>query len=58
MLEGILPEFSYHGVVRERTGNIAHNSAPTNAYPCADRLDGVHLRQHHRAVPDAVPDRG
>jgi len=36
MLEGILPEFSYFGVVRERTGSIAHNSGPTNAYPCAD----------------------
>jgi formyl-CoA transferase len=36
MLEGILPEFDQFGVVRERTGNIAHNSAPTNAYPCAD----------------------
>jgi formyl-CoA transferase len=36
MLEGILPEYGYLGVVRERTGNIAHNSAPTNAYPCAD----------------------
>jgi formyl-CoA transferase len=36
MLEGILPEYSYFGVVRERTGNIAHNSAPTNAYKCAD----------------------
>lgn len=36
MLEGILPEYSWFGVVRERTGNIAHNSAPTNAYPCAD----------------------
>ncbi|MET0773320.1 MAG: CoA transferase [Candidatus Limnocylindrales bacterium] len=36
MLESILPEYAYFGVVRERTGNIAHNSAPTNAYPCAD----------------------
>lgn len=36
MLEGILPEFSYLGVVRERTGTIAHNSGPTNAYTCAD----------------------
>ena len=36
MLEGILPEYAYHGVVRERTGNIAHNSAPTNVYPCSD----------------------
>lgn len=36
VLEGILPEFAYHGAVRQRTGNIAHNSAPTNAYPCVD----------------------
>jgi formyl-CoA transferase len=36
VLEGILPEYGYHGAVRQRTGNIAHNSAPTNAYPCAD----------------------
>jgi formyl-CoA transferase len=36
LLEGILPEYGYHGLVRERTGNIAHNSAPTNAYACAD----------------------
>jgi formyl-CoA transferase len=36
MLEGILPEYAYHGAIRARTGNIAHNSAPTNAYPCAD----------------------
>lgn len=36
MLEGILPEYAYYGAVRQRTGNIAHNSAPTNAYACAD----------------------
>lgn len=36
MMEGILPEYAYHGAVRERTGNIAHNSAPTNAYRTAD----------------------
>jgi formyl-CoA transferase len=36
LLEGVLPEYGYFGIVRERTGNIAHNSAPTNAYPCAD----------------------
>lgn len=36
MLEGILPEFSYFGAVRKRTGNIAHNSAPTDAYPTGD----------------------
>ena len=36
MLESILPEYGYHGMIRERTGNIAHNSAPTNAFACAD----------------------
>jgi formyl-CoA transferase len=36
MLEGILPEYGYLGAVRERIGNIAHNSAPTNAFACAD----------------------
>lgn len=36
MLEAILPEYGWDGEIRERTGNIAHNSAPTNTYPCAD----------------------
>jgi formyl-CoA transferase len=36
MLEGILPEYGHFGVIRTRTGNIAHNSAPTNVYTCAD----------------------
>ena len=36
MLESVIPEYGYLGMIRERTGNIAHNSAPTNAYPCAD----------------------
>jgi formyl-CoA transferase len=35
MLEGVLPEYGYAGSIRERVGNIAHNSAPTNAYRCA-----------------------
>lgn len=35
MLEGILPEYGYLGLIRERTGSIAHNSGPTNTYPCA-----------------------
>ena len=35
LLEGIVPEYGYFGVVRKRTGNIAHNSAPTNVYACA-----------------------
>jgi formyl-CoA transferase len=36
MLEGILPEYAYLGLVRERSGGIAHNSGPTNTYRCAD----------------------
>jgi len=36
MLESVIPEYGYLGMIRERTGNIAHNSAPTNAFPCAD----------------------
>jgi formyl-CoA transferase len=36
LLEATLPEYGYFGLVRQRTGNIAHNSAPTNAYACAD----------------------
>ena len=38
MLESVIPEYGYLGMIRERTGNIAHNSAPTNTYPCADAL--------------------
>ena len=55
MLESILPEYGYFGVVRERTGNIAHNSAPTNAYPCADGAEVLHRREHHEARRRAVP---
>ena len=36
MLEGILPEYGYLGLIRERSGGIAHNSGPTNTYRCAD----------------------
>ncbi len=36
MLESVIPEYGYLGMIRERTGNIAHNSAPTNAFMCAD----------------------
>jgi formyl-CoA transferase len=36
MLEGILPEYAYLGLIRERSGGIAHNSGPTNTYRCAD----------------------
>ncbi len=36
MLESVIPEYGYLGMIRERTGNIAHNSAPTNAFRCSD----------------------
>jgi formyl-CoA transferase len=36
MLEAVLPEYGRFGAVRERTGNLSHNSAPTNAYLCGD----------------------
>ena len=55
MLEGILPEYGYFGVVRERTGNIAHNSAPTNAYPCADGAAVCIAANTTSLAADAVP---
>jgi formyl-CoA transferase len=36
MLEAVLPEYGRFGAVRERTGSLSHNSAPTNAYLCGD----------------------
>ena len=36
LLEGILPEYSHSGVVRERQGNALPGSAPSNSYPTAD----------------------
>jgi formyl-CoA transferase len=36
LLEGILVEYSFFGAVRGRTGNLAHNSAPSDAYPTSD----------------------
>jgi formyl-CoA transferase len=41
ILEGVLPEYGYFGMIRQRTGNIAHNSAPTNVYRCRDSTDVV-----------------
>jgi succinyl-CoA---D-citramalate CoA-transferase len=41
LLEGVLPEYGYFGTIRQRTGNIAHNSAPTNVYRCRDSTDVV-----------------
>ncbi len=52
MLEGILPEYAYLGLVRERSGGIAHNSGPTNTYPCADGSCRVHRGQHHGTLQD------
>lgn len=36
MLESVLPDYGRLGVVRERTGDISFNSAPTNIYATAD----------------------
>lgn len=36
LLEAILPEFGYDGVVRQRRGNALLGSAPSNVYPTGD----------------------
>ena len=36
LLEGILPEYGYSGVIRERQGNALPGSAPSNSYLTAD----------------------
>jgi len=36
MMEGAVPEFDRHRVVRESAGSALPGVAPTNAYPCAD----------------------
>ncbi len=36
MMEGAVPEFDRHGMVREPAGSALPGVAPTNAYPCAD----------------------
>jgi formyl-CoA transferase len=36
LLEAILPEYAYGGVVRERQGNSLPGSAPSNSYPTRD----------------------
>jgi crotonobetainyl-CoA:carnitine CoA-transferase CaiB-like acyl-CoA transferase len=36
LLEGILPEYGYNGVIRERQGNALAGSAPSNSYLTAD----------------------
>jgi formyl-CoA transferase len=36
MMEGMLPEFSVLGSVRQPTGSRIATAAPTSAYPCAD----------------------
>jgi formyl-CoA transferase len=35
MMEGAVPEFDRHGMVREPAGSSLQGIAPTNAYPCA-----------------------
>lgn len=36
LMEGILPEYSALGVIRERTGTVLPGIAPSNTYLCAD----------------------
>ncbi|MCL4424316.1 MAG: CoA transferase [Firmicutes bacterium] len=36
LMEGLLPEYSALGVIRERTGTILPGIAPSNTYRCAD----------------------
>ena len=55
MLEGILPEYGYPGSMRERMGNIAHNSAPDQRLRVRGRVARLHRRQHDPAVQGPVP---
>ena len=41
MMESLVPDYSAHGVTRERTGGRMEGIAPSNAYPCADGLSVV-----------------
>ncbi|HXV93745.1 MAG TPA: CoA transferase [Pseudonocardia sp.] len=36
LMESLIPEYQLAGYVRERTGSILPNVAPSNVYPCAD----------------------
>ena len=36
VLEGIIPDYGRYGAVRERTGNVLANAAPSNMYRAAD----------------------
>jgi formyl-CoA transferase len=36
MMEGAVPEYDRHGVIREPAGSAIQGIAPTNAYPCVD----------------------
>ena len=36
VMEGLVPEYAYNGVVRERAGSILPGIAPSNVYLCSD----------------------
>jgi len=36
MMEGAVPEFDRHGMIREPAGSAIQGISPTNAYPCVD----------------------
>jgi formyl-CoA transferase len=35
-MEGLVPEYAYNGVIRERSGSILPGIAPSNVYACKD----------------------
>lgn len=36
VMEGLIPEYDYNGVIRERSGSILPGIAPSNVYTCKD----------------------
>ncbi|WP_296679936.1 CoA transferase [Novosphingobium sp.] len=36
VMEGLVPEYAYNGVIRERSGSILPGIAPSNVYTCSD----------------------
>ncbi|WP_082499884.1 MULTISPECIES: CaiB/BaiF CoA transferase family protein [unclassified Nocardioides] len=67
MMESLVPDYSAHDVLRERTGGRMEGIAPSNAYRCADgqsvvvagNADGIFGR-YMRAIgrPDLAEDPG
>ncbi|MGI5440136.1 CaiB/BaiF CoA transferase family protein [Streptomyces shenzhenensis] len=73
MMESLVPDYSAHGVLRERSGGRVHGIAPSNAYVCAggeavviagngdsifDRFMAAIGRPDLRADPDLATNAG